>query len=229
MKTANTLNSVNDSFEFNVEDLKSHIKMGILLKKIIVTIVFTIVTINTIAQTTFQYDAMGNRLKKEVVGNPPMAPLNNLSTALNVTLNQQLPYSLNLGYTPNHVYVWEVGNGTMVQNSSTNFCLIRWDINVQPNYVKLTLKNGACTATRTYPVTLQNAPPCASSSLTLVRPTNNISHGPVTLTVGQTISATNAITASFVSYDAGKSITLSPGFETSGAGTVFKANIKGCQ
>ena len=58
--------------------------------------------------------------------------------------------------------------------------------------------------------------------------TSPISSGTVKYEVSETIAATNIISSGAnVSYDAGKSITLSPGF-VANSGSVFKAYIDGC-
>jgi hypothetical protein len=45
---------------------------------------------------------------------------------------------------------------------------------------------------------------------------------------GRPIIATNKILGGTVTYDAGKTVTLNPGFEARGNNTVFKAFIDGC-
>lgn len=65
---------------------------------------------------------------------------------------------------------------------------------------------------------------CTTGSMPVA---NNITSGTVKYEVSQTISATNVISNANVTYDAGKSVTLSPGFSVA-AGSVFKAYIDGC-
>ena len=57
--------------------------------------------------------------------------------------------------------------------------------------------------------------------------TNEIPVGTYKFEVEQTITANNVIYIANVIYDAGKSITLNPGFEVKN-GSVFKAVIDGC-
>jgi hypothetical protein len=62
-------------------------------------------------------------------------------------------------------------------------------------------------------------------SYTLVNPTNNLT-GTSTKKAVNTINASNKVTSpANVTYQAGKSILLTPGFES---GAVFKAEIQGC-
>jgi hypothetical protein len=65
----------------------------------------------------------------------------------------------------------------------------------------------------------------------LVTATNDISSGTIKYETDGAITATNKITGttSNVTYDAKKSVTMSPGFEAKPTGTaVFKAYIDGC-
>lgn len=57
---------------------------------------------------------------------------------------------------------------------------------------------------------------------------NNITTGSYPYESGRAIIATNKILGGKVTYDAGKTVTLNPGFEALGNATVFKAFIDGC-
>ena len=68
---------------------------------------------------------------------------------------------------------------------------------------------------------------CASA-LVLVSPTDDYSTGTQTKQASTTISATSKVTGSAnVLYKAGNSVTLNPGFKAD-SGTVFRAEIGGC-
>lgn len=80
--------------------------------------------------------------------------------------------------------------------------------------------NTACLS-KTFTVNVSSCP----QTMTITSP---ISSGTVKYEVSETIAATNIISSGAnVSYDAGKSITLSPGF-VANSGSVFKAYIDGC-
>lgn len=65
-------------------------------------------------------------------------------------------------------------------------------------------------------------------SLNLVNPNDNYINGQVVKAASQTITATNLITGTAnVSYKAGNSITLNPGFRAE-SGTVFNVQVNGC-
>ncbi|HLO46041.1 MAG TPA: YDG domain-containing protein [Leadbetterella sp.] len=91
-------------------------------------------------------------------------------------------------------------------------------------YIKATSANG-CVDIKPVVVTVTNNCP---DNLILVSPTDDQSGTGVVKKAGMTIIATNKVSSGAnVSYQAGKSITLSPGTEISN-GSVFKAEIKGC-
>ncbi len=91
-------------------------------------------------------------------------------------------------------------------------------------YIKATSANG-CVDIKPVVVTIANNCP---DNLILVSPTDDQSGTGVVKKAGMTIMATNKVNSGAnVGYQAGKSITLNPGTEIS-AGSVFKAEIKGC-
>lgn len=192
--------------------------------KITHILILSFISISVVAQTTFQYDVMGNRVSKVNAGNPSMGAITGASS---VNLNQTVAYT-EANYSATATYKWEITNGTFSSSSTAMPSSINWNINIQPNSVKLYKTQNGCTNSKVFTVTVLNALPCIGSSLTLVRPTNNLSMGSSTFKAGTTISATNGVSNGSYSYEAGQSITLSPGFEASGGGTVFKAIIKGC-
>ncbi len=192
--------------------------------KIIQILILSFISISVVAQTTFQHDIMGNRVSKINAGNPSMGAITGASS---VSLNQTLAYN-EANYSATATYKWEVTNGTFSGSNTAMPSSIIWNINIQPNSIKLYKTQNGCTNSKVLIVTVLNAPPCAGNSLMLVRPTNNLSMGSSIFKAGTTISATNGVSNGNYSYEAGQSITLSPGFEASGGGTIFKANIKGC-
>lgn len=192
------------------------------MKKLIV-LLFVFMYNLSFSQTTFQYDVMGNRISKTNAGNPSMGSLVGSAT---VSLNQTVAYSLS-NPSNTYVYTWEVGNGTFVGGSSSNPTSINWNINVLPNFIKLTVSENGCKNSKTLPIAVSGAAPCASSSLALSNPTHNQSSGNSILRAGLNIAATNKITGGQMGYESGKTVVLNPGFEAKG-NTVFKAEIKGC-
>lgn len=79
---------------------------------------------------------------------------------------------------------------------------------------------------------MQPPPPCTVSTITL--PTNDVQNGstPLTFKAIDYVEASNTITTNFVgganiTYEAGKAVTLNPGFKTD-YGTTFKARIDPC-
>ena len=81
----------------------------------------------------------------------------------------------------------------------------------------------------TNPITIiSNGNPC-DQAITLSSPADDYSNGSVLKQTNLTINAANKITgtSTTVTYQAGSSITLSPGFQAE-AGTVFKTQIVGC-
>jgi hypothetical protein len=81
----------------------------------------------------------------------------------------------------------------------------------------------------TNPITIiSNGNPC-DQAITLSSPVDDYSNGSVLKQTNLTIKAANKITgtSTTVTYQAGSSITLSPGFQAE-AGTVFKTQIVGC-
>jgi hypothetical protein len=104
-------------------------------------------------------------------------------------------------------------------------------INVSPTTTTIysvTCMVGNCTSIAKED-TVKVLPNCATS-YTLLKTTDdyNGSTNDITYGASQTVSATNIISnGAKVSYNAGKSITLLPGFQAN-TGTVFKANIIGC-
>jgi hypothetical protein len=91
-------------------------------------------------------------------------------------------------------------------------------------YIKATSANG-CVDIKPVVVTITNNCP---DNLVLVSPTDDQSGTGVVKKAEMTIIATNKVNSGAnVGYQAGKSITLNPGTEIS-AGSVFKAEIKGC-
>jgi hypothetical protein len=85
-----------------------------------------------------------------------------------------------------------------------------------------------CSNTTGSVVIISNGNPCFEA-ISLVSPTDDYSGGTVLKQTNITINATNKITgaATTVTYQAGNSVTLSPGFQAE-AGTVFKTQIAGC-
>jgi hypothetical protein len=85
-----------------------------------------------------------------------------------------------------------------------------------------------CSNTTLSVTIISNGSPC-DQAITLSSPADDYNNGSVLKQTNLTINAANKITgtATTVTYQAGSSITLSPGFQAE-AGTVFKTQIVGC-
>lgn len=261
--------------------------------------IFLNTTVNIIAQShlEFTYDASGNRIAKEMVGNAPIPSITgdtlacadqskvftvtqgnvsaylwdsgattkslnftadssryrkvtvtytngckntgrrwiqvsspvigNLVGNLTASLNQTVSYSLSDPAVGAN-YTWEVTNGSFPGSNTTIPVDVTWNVNITPAALKVTRSENGCIGSKIFPITISGATPCPNGALTLSNPTNNLNQGAVVYKAGQTIGATNKITGGSISYDAGKSVMLNPGFEAKGNGVIFKAQITGC-
>lgn len=158
------------------------------------------------------------------VSNPA---LGNLVGNVTASLNQTLSYSLSDAVVGGS-YTWEVTNGSFPGSNTAMPISVLWNVNITPAALKVTRSDGGCVGSKVFPITIAGGTPCPSGSLTLSNPTNNLNGGAVVYKVGQTIGATNKINAGSITYSAGQSVTLSPGFEAKGNGTLFKAQVGGC-
>lgn len=131
----------------------------------------------------------------------------NLSTETVVVPNGTPTVTLTAPWIGN--YVWSNGATTR-------------SINVPATNTSYTVTDGSTAClNKIYNITVSTCP----STMTI---TNAISTGTVKYEASQTIFANNVISGTAnVTYDAGKSITLTPGF-VANSGTVFKAYIDGC-
>lgn len=125
-------------------------------------------------------------------------------------------------------YAWEVTNGSFPGSNTAMPVSVLWNVNITPAALKVTRSDGGCMGSKVFPITISGGTPCPQGSLTLSNPTNNLNGGAVVYKVGQTIGATNKVNAGSITYSAGQSVTLSPGFEAKGNGTLFKAQVGGC-
>jgi alpha-D-ribose 1-methylphosphonate 5-triphosphate synthase subunit PhnH len=100
---------------------------------------------------------------------------------------------------------------------------------VEAGTATFTFTNTATGCKNSTPIlTVTSSLPC-NQSITLVSPTNNLSSGSVVRQTNLGIDASNRVTGTStnVTYQSGSSVTLKPGFQAD-AGTVFKAQIGGC-
>lgn len=111
---------------------------------------------------------------------------------------------------------WTNGNFLWSNGATTNSITV-----AAVNNANYTVTDGSTSClSKAFTLIVNNCPATMTIS-------NAITSGTVKYEVSQTISATNTISNANVTYDAGKSVTLSPGFSVA-AGSVFKAYIDGC-
>jgi hypothetical protein len=160
-------------------------------------------------------------------------PANSSSAAVSVnsipTVSITGPTSIPIGSTTS---VSPASGGTWQSNSISKATVtnagIVTGVGIGTASFTFTQTGTGCSNT-TNPVTIiSNANPC-DQTITLNSPADNYSNGSVLKQTNLTINAANKITgtSTTVTYQAGNSITLSPGFQAE-AGTVFKTQIVGC-
>lgn len=164
------------------------------------------------------YDASGNRIVKKTFGGLP---------------NFQAGYTNNSVWPGQAAYIWantctngniSWSNGQVGGASSS----IMVNPTVTTNYVANCIVNGCPNSPIKRSVTVfVNS--CAQRPETNLTDNyyDNFSSGNVKVEVSRKISATNKISGGSITYDAGNSIELKPGFEAKG-NVVFKAQIDGC-
>ena len=136
-------------------------------------------------------------------------------------------------FVGNTTTVFPATGGTWISNSSvkasvTNAGLVTGLEAGTATFTFTDTTTGCKNTTSTLVVNNNSNSPC-NQVITLVSPTDDIATGSVLKQSNNNISAANRVTGTTttVTYQSGTSVTLQPGFQAE-AGTVFKAQIGGC-
>ena len=183
----------------------------------------TSVTVTNLSQTTY-YRAVVKSGVCNAVNSPTAIITVNPIPTVGFSGSTSIGVGERTNLFPSTGGTWTSNNA--IKASVTNAGVVT---GVEAGTATFTFTNTATGCKNSTPIlTVTSSLPC-NQSITLVSPTNNLSSGSVVRQTNLGIDASNRVTGTStnVTYQSGSSVTLKPGFQAD-AGTVFKAQIGGC-
>ena len=183
----------------------------------------TTITVSNLSQTTYYRAVVKNGICNAVNSSTATVTVNPLPT-----VGFSGPTSIVVGSTTT---IFPTAGGTWISNNAVKASVTNAGIvtGLDAGTSTFTFTNSATGCKNSTSILIVTSTSPCNQSITMGSPTNDISSGSVVKQTNLGIDASNRVTGTntSVTYQSGSSVTLKPGFQAE-AGTVFKAQIGGC-